>query len=146
MLATLAPPTSSTTLRALREAVVLPVVELFSAIGLLLVLLLAAILCVAVTTRTGLWVAGPAGCGFDPVALVVRQVGHRLGEGEQHLALDTAPLGPGTARPAAGLPGPCNEAEGSQCKEHQPKVSPFSQTDTLLFPFFFYTFGLGRAR
>lgn len=95
--------------------------ELLSVIRLLLVLLLAAILSVAVTTGAGLAVAGPAGCGFDPVALVVGQVGHRLGEGEQHLALDAPALGPGTARPAAGLPGTRDEAEEGrgQHRKHQ---------------------------
>lgn len=109
--ATLAPHTSTATLGALCEAVVLPVVELFLVIRLLFMLLVATIRSITVMTCAGLAVTGLAGCRFDLIALVVRQVGHRLGEGEQNLALDAPPLGPGTARPAAGLPGARDEAE-----------------------------------
>lgn len=76
--ATLAAPTSTTTLGALCEAIVLPVVELFLVIRLLLILLLATIRSITVMTSAGLAVTGLAGCRFDPVALVVGQVGHSL--------------------------------------------------------------------
>lgn len=131
--ATLAPPTSTTILRALCEAVVLPVVKFFLVIRLLLILLLATILSIIVMTSAGLAVTGLESCRFDPIALVVRQVGHCLGEGEQHLALDTPPLGPSTTRPAAGLPGTRDEAKergGHMVNTSKlTKMYPFLTTD-----------------
>lgn len=109
--ATFAALTSTTTLGALCEAVVLPVVELFLAIRLLFILLLATILSIAMMTSAGLAVTWLASCRFDAVALIVGEVGHCLGEGEQHLAIDFSPLCPSTARSAAGLPGTRDESE-----------------------------------
>lgn len=140
--ATLAPPTSTATLWALGEALVLPVVELFLVVRLLLVLLLAPIRSVIVMTSAGPAVTRLTGCRFGLIALVVGQVGHCLGEGEQHLALDAPPLGPGTACPAAGLPGTRDEAEerGGQTinTSKSTKMHPFWKTNANKLFFFFF--------
>lgn len=99
--------TSSAALRALREAVILPVVQLLSFARSLLLLLFASF---AQNTRARSPEAGLTCSRFDPLALVVGQVGDSLGKAEQHLALDGPFLDPGATRPAAGLPGSGNEA------------------------------------
>ena len=68
----------------------------------------------AQNTGAGSTVAGLTGGGFDPLALVIGQVGDGLGEGQQHLALDRPVLGPGAACPAAGLPGTGDEPGGQE--------------------------------
>lgn len=105
--------TSPTALRTLCESLVLPVVQ-FLSLGCLplLRLLLLPYLTLALHPRAGGAVAGLALGGFGPLALIVRQVGNSLGEGEQHLAFDSPSLGPGTTRPAAGKPGPWDEPRG----------------------------------
>lgn len=63
--------------------------------------------------------AGPAGGGLGPPALLLGQVGDGLGKAEQHPAAEAAPLGPGAAGGAAGLPGPGNQAARQQ-QQRQP--------------------------
>lgn len=72
--------------------------------------------------------AGPAGGGLGPLALLLGQVGDGLGEAEQHPAAEAAPLGPGAAGGAAGLPGPGNQAARQQQRQPTDQEQAVSQT------------------
>lgn len=110
--------TSPTTLWALREPLILPVVQFLSFRCLPFLLrflpLLFVVLSSAQNTRAGSTVARLTRSRFDPIALVIGQVSNSLGERQQHLALDGPLLGPGAACPAAGLPGTRDEAGEEQ--------------------------------
>lgn len=90
--------------------------QLLSLKGLFLLLLLIIIILLHVPVIVARWllagrlVAGLTRRRFDALALIIGEVGDGLREGEQHPALDCAPLSPGTARSAAGLPSTGDEA------------------------------------
>lgn len=93
--------TSSTWLRALGEALILPVIQLVK------ILQAICLLWVKLRNFPVAWsrVTGTLGCWLGPFTFVNRQVSHGLRERQEHLALDSSHLGPHTTGNRAGRPG-----------------------------------------
>lgn len=112
------PLTSSTWLRALGEALILPVVQLVK------ILQAICLFRVKLGNFPIAWsrITGTLGCWLGSLTFINWQVSHGLRERQEHLALDSSYLGPHTTGNRAGRPGLWDEpAIGKQTKKQDEK-------------------------